>query len=204
VVRQRSAKPPSPVQIRAAPPYFSTTYSDPDCELWPALTVALTICGSSASCHAECRALKSFGGPVQFFGCVVQVSIRHDVVAFKYRPRFVSCKPHGNPFGDPCSDKVAYRRPARYIELLNEMERRLHANGFDDVSWAAYQVLTGSDTGQVVSTLRAPTRARVGAALDAIQFAPWSNFDVEEGGFDNVRTLVHAYIADCEIYASNQ
>ena len=94
--------------------------------------------------------------------------------------------------------------PARYIELLNEMERRLHANGFDDVSWAAYQVLTGSDTNKVVSTLRAPTRARVGAALDAIQFAPWSNFDAEEGGFDNVRTLVHAYIADCEIYASNQ
>ena len=26
VVRQRSAKPPSPVQIRAAPPFFSTTY----------------------------------------------------------------------------------------------------------------------------------------------------------------------------------
>ena len=33
VVRQRSAKPPSPVQIRAAPPYFPTTYSELDCEL---------------------------------------------------------------------------------------------------------------------------------------------------------------------------
>ena len=33
VVRQRSANPPSPVQIRAAPPYFPTTYSELDCEL---------------------------------------------------------------------------------------------------------------------------------------------------------------------------
>ena len=110
--------------------------------------------------------------------------------------------PQGGPRWAQAILYVDTTAPARYVELLSEQESTLHENGFDDVSWAAYAINTGSSIGQVVSLLRAPTRARLGAALEAVQTAPWSN--LVQGAFNDIRTVEQAMIADCEIYASNE
>ena len=89
----------------------------------------------------------------------------------------------------------------RYVQLLGEQETALHENGFEDAHWTVFAINTGEFTGQIVANLTAPTGARLGAALDAVQSAPWSNF--VQGSYDGVRTLVNARLSECEVFAAN-
>ena len=89
----------------------------------------------------------------------------------------------------------------RYVQLLGEQEAALHENGFEDANWTVFAINTGEFSGQVVANLTAPTGGRLGAALDAVQSAPWSNF--VQGSFNGVRTLVRGTLSECEVFAAN-
>ena len=107
--------------------------------------------------------------------------------------------------GDRWSQMVFFvetSQPTRYVELLEEQERVLHENGFDDVAWQAHAINTGDYSGSIHAALSAPTGQRLGDALDAVSTASWSNF--VRGEFNELRTIARNMIIDCAMHASNR
>jgi hypothetical protein len=96
---------------------------------------------------------------------------------------------------------VETKEPSRYVDIIGRMERALHDNGFNDVSWMVDRVQTGDYSGLLHVALSAPTGQRLGAALDAVNNASWSPF--AQGAFDDFRTIVRSMFLDCSMYVSN-
>jgi hypothetical protein len=92
-------------------------------------------------------------------------------------------------------------QPARYLELVAELERGFHANGLDDVFMEAHTMNSGDYAGKLHIAMQAPDGQRLGDALDASATAAWSNF--ARGDFNGVRRIVRALFIECTTHAVN-
>ena len=97
---------------------------------------------------------------------------------------------------------VETAEPARYVELIGEFEDALHANGFEDVTWAVHTMNSGDYAGLLHVALQAPSGQRLGDALDAASTASWSNF--ARGEFNGLRKIVRGMFIECTLHAGNR
>lgn len=90
---------------------------------------------------------------------------------------------------------------AAYVKGLGQFETALHDNGFKDITLQAFLAETGDYTGLVMTSLGAPSRVRLGAALDA-RAEPWASSII--GSWDGTREYVRGIFMDCEtIYVAD-
>ena len=90
---------------------------------------------------------------------------------------------------------------AAYVKGLGQFETALHNNGFKDITLQAFLAETGDYTGLVMTSMAAPSRARLGAALDA-RTKPWASSII--GSWDGTREYVRGIFMDCEtIYVAD-
>ena len=97
---------------------------------------------------------------------------------------------------------VETTEPARYVELIEEFEEALHANGFDAVAWMVHTMNSGDYAGLLHVALQAPNGQRLGDALDAASTASWSNF--ARGEFNGLRKIVRGMFIECTLHAGNR
>ncbi|MBT3426047.1 MAG: hypothetical protein HOJ61_03380 [Gammaproteobacteria bacterium] len=84
---------------------------------------------------------------------------------------------------------------ASYIEGLGQLEAAYHDNDFKDITLQAFLSESGDYTGLVMTSLSAPTRARLGAALDA-RSEPWAASILSS--WSGKREYVRGIFMDCE------
>ena len=88
-----------------------------------------------------------------------------------------------------------------YASALTRMENAAASNGFDDISVALYGSVTSGDrAGTVMSSVQAPTPARLGAFFDQRDSA-WMSEAMSE--FNSIRTPVIDFMMTCTVLSVN-
>ena len=91
---------------------------------------------------------------------------------------------------------VYTQSPQRYVKELTAYQSVVQANGFEDVTFSAFQINTGDDTGKILVAIQAPSNQRLGEYLDA-RGESWNAAAIEK--FPKLRKLKRGFILACEI-----
>ena len=81
---------------------------------------------------------------------------------------------------------VYAQSPERYVKELTAYQAVVQANGFEDVTFSAFQINTGDDTGKIMVAIQAPSNQRLGEYLDA-RGESWNAAAIEK--FPKLRKL---------------
>ena len=91
---------------------------------------------------------------------------------------------------------VSTKTPQRYIQELTDYQSIAQANGFEDVTFGAFQINTGDYTGQIMVVIQAPTSVRLGEFLDA-RNEDWNM--AASAKFPRLRDLERGFVMTCEV-----